>query len=85
MEKTLENAKALTNQVHMLHIASSRDSNTVDYVNKGEVLQTFFDKIDTLNSAANQIKIKFISLKTEKDSLINKFQGINHTMDISTM
>lgn len=82
MEMTLENTKALIDQVHTIRIK---------YMNLGEdaidrkKMQTYFDKVDKLVSAADQIKMQFMSLKSDNDKLRNKAQSIDCVRDLSEL
>lgn len=81
VEKTLESTKTLMNQVHAIRLRYA-NSTTADATNRKEVLQIYFDKVDKLVSAADQIKIKFISLKENNDKLRDKIQSTDHMKDL---
>lgn len=82
MEMTLENTKALIDKVHIIRFK---------YMNLGEdaidrkKAQTYFNKVDKLVSAADQIKMQFMSLKKDNDKLRNKAQGIDCMRDLSEL
>lgn len=77
MEKTLENTKTLTNQMHTIRITHA-DMPHGDTSDRKKILHTYFDKVDKLISAADQIKMRFISLKEDKDRLTDKAQNIDY-------
>lgn len=83
MEMTLENTKALIDQVHTIRI---KYANTMgeDAIDRRKV-QTYFDKVDKLISAADQIKMQFMSLKEDNDKLRNKAQSIDCVRDLSEL
>ncbi|XP_050458472.1 uncharacterized protein LOC126855123 isoform X2 [Cataglyphis hispanica] len=82
MEMTLENTKALIDKVHIIRFK---------YMNLGEdaidrkKAQTYFNKVDKLISAADQIKMQFMSLKKDNDKLRNKAQSIDCMRDLSKL
>lgn len=81
MEMTLENTKALINQVHTIRIKymNLMDEDAIDR----RKTQTYFNKVDKLVSAADQIKMQFMSLKKDNDKLRNKAQSIDYMRDLS--
>src|SRR5436190_5771214 len=81
MEMTLENTKALINQVQTIRVKYANVTDE-DAINRGEA-QTYFDKVDKLISAADQIKMQFISLKEDNDKLRAKAQSIDCVRDLS--
>ncbi|XP_032683436.1 inhibitor of nuclear factor kappa-B kinase subunit beta-like isoform X2 [Odontomachus brunneus] len=82
MENTLECTKTLMNQVHVIR-RRYENPTTVDATDKKKILHIYFDKVDKLVSAADQIKIKFISLKENNDKFRDKIQSIDHMKDLS--
>lgn len=80
MEMTLENTKALIDQVHTIRIKYMNISEDAPDRRK---IQIYFDKVDKLVSAADQIKKQFMSLKEDNDKLRNKAQSIDCVRDLS--
>lgn len=76
MEKTLENTKMLMDQVNAFR-AKYANMTSESMTDKGVALQVYFDKVDKLISAANQIKMKFMCLKEDNHRLRDNAQNIN--------
>ncbi|XP_070150197.1 inhibitor of nuclear factor kappa-B kinase subunit beta [Polyergus mexicanus] len=83
MEMTLENTKALINQVHTIRIKYMNLMGE-DAIDRRKT-QTYFNKVDKLVSAADQIKMQFMSLKKDNDKLRNKAQSIDYMRDLSEL
>ncbi|XP_014483184.1 PREDICTED: inhibitor of nuclear factor kappa-B kinase subunit beta-like isoform X2 [Dinoponera quadriceps] len=81
MEKTLENTKTLMNQVDVIRLRYA-NSTSADATDRREVLRPYFDKIDKLVNAADQIKMKFISLMENNDKFRNEVQSIDYMKDL---
>ncbi|XP_077279296.1 inhibitor of nuclear factor kappa B kinase subunit beta [Temnothorax americanus] len=83
MEKTLENIKILIEQVHTIRMKymNLTDEDTTD---KRKV-QIYFDKVSKLVSAADQIKMKFTSLKEDNDRLRDRAQTIDYMGNLSEL
>lgn len=84
MEKTLESTKTLMNQVHVIRLRYA-NLTAADVTDKRKALQIYFDKVDKLVNAADQIKMKFISLKEYNDKFRDKIQSIDHMKDLSEL
>lgn len=84
MDKTLESTKTLVDQVYTIRTkyASMMGEGTAD---RTEALQTYFKKVDKLLSAADQIKMNFISLKEDNDRLQCKAKSIDCARDLSQL
>lgn len=80
---TLENTKVLIDQVHTIRIkyVNIMDEDAIDK----RKTQIYFDKVDKLVSAANQIRMQFMSLKKENDKLRNKAQSIDSMRNLSEL
>lgn len=78
---TLENTKVLIDQVHTIRIkyVNIMDEDVIDK----KKTQIYFDKVDKLVSAANQIRMQFMSLKKDNDKLRNKAQNIDCMRNLS--
>lgn len=83
MEKTLENTKKLSDQVNAIR-AKYANMTSESPSDKG-ALQIYFDKVDQLVSAANQIKMRFMSLKKDNDRLRDEAQNIDCVMNLSQL
>lgn len=81
MEKILENTKILTEQVHIIRMKHMADEGAIDK----KKVQIYFDKVDKLISAIDQIKIKFMSVKEEYNRLRNQAQAIDYTGNLSEL
>lgn len=83
MEKTMEKTKILTDQVCMLRMkyTNMRD----EYAINKKKVQIYFDKVDKLVSAADQIKIKFMSLKEDNNRLRDQAQAIDYIGNLSEL
>lgn len=80
---TLENTKVLIDQVHTVRM---KYVNTIDEDAIGRrKTQIYFDKVDKLASAADQIRMQFMSLKKDNDKLRNKAQSIDCMRDLSEL
>lgn len=84
MEKTLESTKTLMNQVHTIRLRYA-DSMAADAIDRKKDLQNYFDKVDKLVNAADQIKMKFMFLKENNDKFRDKIQSIDHMKDLSKL
>lgn len=84
MEKTLENTKTLINQVRTIRLKYA-DPTAANATDRTETLQIYFDKVDKLVNAADQIKLKFVSLKKDNEKFRDKIQSIDHMKDLSEM
>ncbi|XP_012234251.1 inhibitor of nuclear factor kappa-B kinase subunit beta [Linepithema humile] len=84
MEKTLENTKKLIDQVNAFR-AKYENMTSESTTDKVVALQVYFDKVDKLISAANQIKISFMSLKEDNDKLRDKAQNIDCVKNLSQL
>ncbi|XP_039310188.1 inhibitor of nuclear factor kappa-B kinase subunit alpha isoform X2 [Solenopsis invicta] len=82
MEKTVENIKMLTDQVHMIYI---KYTNTTDEDEAKKKVQIYFDKVNKLVSAADQIKMKFMSLKMDNNILKEQAIVIDYTGNLSKL
>jgi len=85
MENILENTKKLADQVNAIRVkyANMTSENMTD---KGTALQVYFNKVDNLISAANQIKMsQFMSLKKDNDKLRDKAQNIDCMKNLSQL
>ncbi|XP_029167481.1 inhibitor of nuclear factor kappa-B kinase subunit alpha-like isoform X2 [Nylanderia fulva] len=74
MEMTLENTKALIDQVHIIRI---KYMNIREDATDRKEIQVYFEKVDNLVSAADQIKMQFMYLKEDNDKLTKKAQSID--------
>jgi len=83
MEKTLENIKILIDQIRTIRVKYTNMTDE-DMTDKRKV-QIYFDKVDKLVSAADQIKIKFMSLKKDNNKLRDKAQNIDYVGNLSEL
>ncbi|XP_011707649.1 PREDICTED: inhibitor of nuclear factor kappa-B kinase subunit alpha [Wasmannia auropunctata] len=89
MEKTLENTKILTDQVQTIRIKCTNTDECMkktdeDAIDKTKI-QIYLDKVDKLISAADQIKMKFMSLKEDNNRLRHQAQAIDCTANLSVL
>ncbi|XP_012527846.1 inhibitor of nuclear factor kappa-B kinase subunit beta isoform X2 [Monomorium pharaonis] len=82
MEKALENIKILTDQVHMLRMKYTSSMNE-DATEKK--VQIYFYKVDKLVSAADQIRMRFMSLKEDNNRLRDQVQATDCTGNLSEL
>ncbi|XP_018054562.1 PREDICTED: inhibitor of nuclear factor kappa-B kinase subunit beta-like [Atta colombica] len=83
MKKTLENTKILTDQVHTIRM---KHMNTTDEdVADKRKIQTYLNKVDKLVSAADQIKMKFMSLKEDNNKLRDQAQATDYIGNLSVL
>jgi len=83
MKKTLENTKILTDQVHIIRM---KHMNTMDEdVADKRKIQTYLNKVDKLVSAADQIKMKFMSLKEDNNKLRDQAQATDYIGNLSVL
>lgn len=83
MEMTLENTKALIDKVHIIRFKYMNLMGE-DAIDRKKA-QTYFNKVDKLVSAADQIKMQFMSLKKDNDKLRNEAQSIDCMRDLSEL
>jgi len=81
MDKTLENIKDLTDQVHIICMKYITLIDE-DMVDKTRTLQIYFEKVDKLVSTANQIKTRFICLTEDNNKLRDKAQNVDCMADL---
>jgi len=82
MEKILENTKILIDQVHTIRMKyMNTDEDTIDK----KKVQIYLDKVNKLVNAADQIKIKFMSLKQDNDRLRDQVRAINYVGNLSVL
>lgn len=81
MEETffLEKTKALMNQMHTIRL-SYTDITNGDTNKKRKT--DYFDKVDKLYRAVNQIKVKFDSLKDDYNRLRTKAESVDYISDL---
>ncbi|RLU24379.1 hypothetical protein DMN91_002467 [Ooceraea biroi] len=84
MDETLKHTKALMDQVQSIRTKCTNCMGE-GTANGTEALQTYFVKVDKLVSAADQIRMKFISLKEDNDRLRDKAQNIDCMRDLSQL
>lgn len=83
MEKTLESTKILTEQVHTIRMKYT-NTTAEDTTDKRKV-QIYFDKVNKLISAVDQIKMKFMSLKEDSNRLRDQAQAIDYIGNLSEL
>jgi len=83
MEKTLESTKILTEQVHAIRMKYT-NTTAEDATDKSKV-QIYFDKVNKLISAIDQIKMKFMSLKEDSNRLRDQAQAIDYIGNLSEL
>lgn len=83
MEKTLEKTKILTDQVSTIRMKYTNMSD--EYATNKRKVQIYFDKVDKLISAADQIKVKFMSLKEDNNRLRDQAQSIDYIGNLSKL
>lgn len=83
MEKTLENTKILTEQIHTIRIKymNMMDEDAIDKTK----IQIYFDKVDKLVSAADHIQMKFTFLKEDNNRLRDQFRTIDYIGNLSEL
>jgi len=82
MEKILENTKILIDQVHTIRMKyMNTDEDTTDK----KKVQIYLDKVNKLVNAADQIKIKFMSLKEDNNKLRDQVRAINYVGNLSVL
>lgn len=83
LEETLRKTKTLTDRVYAYTgIKYIKITSLEDMTYK---TQMRVDKIDKLNSAANQVKMEFMSLNRDNDKLRYNIQSIDFIKDLSEM
>ncbi|XP_011870457.1 PREDICTED: inhibitor of nuclear factor kappa-B kinase subunit beta-like [Vollenhovia emeryi] len=83
MAETLESTKNLTEQVHTSRTKYINITD-VDATNTRKV-HILFDKVDKLASTADQIQMKFMSLKEDNDRLRDQAQAIDYIGNLSKL
>lgn len=83
MEKTLKNTKILTDQVHTIRMKYMNTTDE-DAADKRKI-QIYLNKVDKLISAADQIKMKFTSLKEDNNKLRDQAQATDYIGNLSVL